>query len=224
MNFRFEKKLYLHHSLYPDINILLKTFDIFLKQEHKDRTVNSIYFDTYNFDCYYESILGNKERKKYRLRWYGDEIKTQPSLEIKKKEGNVGTKIIYPLDFINLNNLGNLCQLNNYMNKSKIPYDLKSFLISCYPTLYCSYNRKYYITNNKMLRLTFDKKICYSRVKNNFLRDKLNLVKDENTVIEIKYDSSQEFTDFKELLPLNLQSTRFSKYTNGIDLLIQTHN
>ena len=42
----------------------------FFRKLYKNRTVNSIYFDTHNLDCLWDNINGFSNRYKYRVRWY----------------------------------------------------------------------------------------------------------------------------------------------------------
>ena len=59
-----------------------------------ERFVNNIYFDSLEFISYHQSIEGLDQRKKVRVRWYGDlsgSIKN-PILEIKKKVGECWQK------------------------------------------------------------------------------------------------------------------------------------
>jgi len=223
MNYRYEKKIPLPNILYKEINVVLKTLNFQFYKQYEDRRVNSIYLDTNNFDSYYESICGNMLRNKIRLRWYGLKPINKTNLEIKSKVGSVGTKKIYSLESINLNNMGNLFLLKKYINDSDLPYNLKSMLIGCYPTLYCFYDREYFISRNQEIRLTIDKNISYSQVKRNFILFPKAIIKEKNIVIEIKYNSSQDLSNIQSTLPFNLQSVRFSKYGNGIEYLNQNN-
>ncbi len=221
--YRYEKKLSIPTNFYHEINSLLKTIYLQLYKQYEDRRINSIYLDTNDFDSYTDSNSGIYRRNKIRLRWYGQKLNNKINLEIKSKEGNVGKKNIYALNFFNVNNLGNLLELKKYINHSNIPYDLKSLIMGSYPTLYCFYDREYFITRDNRIRITIDKNISYSNVYKNFLMSSVNSIKEKNIVIEIKYDSSNDLSDIDSVLPFNIQPTRFSKYANGIDYLNQSY-
>lgn len=223
MNYRYEKKVPFPETLYEEINVCLKTIDLQFYKQYKDRRINSIYLDTNNYDSYYESSCGNMLRNKIRLRWYGIKLINKTSLEIKSKIGSVGTKKIYSLESINLNNLGNRSVLKKYINQSAIPYNLKSMIIGCYPTLYCYYDREYFISRHQKIRLTIDKNISYSHVKNNFLSFPKSAIKEKNMVLEIKYDCFEDLSNFQSIIPFNIQAIRFSKYGNGIEYLNQNN-
>tara|TARA_B100000579_G_C22840310_1_gene861067 strand:- start:1625 stop:2305 length:681 start_codon:yes stop_codon:yes gene_type:complete len=223
-NYRYEKKLSIPTFFYDEINVSLKTIDLQLYKQYQDRRVNSIYLDTNDFDSYTDSNSGINERNKIRLRWYGKTLNNKIRLEIKSKEGNVGTKKIYSLNHFNTNNFGNLFELKESINHSNIPYDLKTYIMGCHPTLYCYYDREYFITRDERIRVTIDRNISYSNVYKDFLIYSVNSIKEKNMVLEIKYSSSNDFSDIDAILPFNIQPTRFSKYANGLDYLNQSHN
>ena len=57
------------------------------------------YFDTMNMDNYLDNEFGTAQRVKTRVRWYGNlfgEIQ-EPVLQLKMKNGIVGSKITFPL-------------------------------------------------------------------------------------------------------------------------------
>jgi len=222
-DYRYEQKLSIPIIFYDEIIVLLKTIDLQLYKQYQDRRVNSIYLDTNNFDYYYDSTNGNNKRNKIRLRWYGKTLNNKIRLEIKSKQGNVGKKSIYALNLYNSNNLGNLLELKECINHSNIPYDLKTLVMACHPTLYCFYDRVYYITRDKRIRVTIDKNISYSNVYENFLLYSVNSIKDINMVLEVKYASSNDLSDIDSVLPFNIQPSSFSKYANGVNYLNQSH-
>ena len=73
--------------------------------EHEDRIVNSIYYDTNDFKSAQDNLAGISDRKKYRIRWYNYEEVVTPKLEVKIKNGSVGTKKIFPLPKLDLNRI-----------------------------------------------------------------------------------------------------------------------
>ena len=61
---------------------------LFFNFHHPSRKVNSIYFDTNNYSSIRQNLDGISEKKKIRVRWYGDKKTiTDPILEIKSKKG-----------------------------------------------------------------------------------------------------------------------------------------
>ena len=66
------------------------------KTEYPERQVNNIYFDTYNYNSYCESIYGSSSKSKVRFRWYGSSNEPKSgSLEVKCKRNQLNWKLIY---------------------------------------------------------------------------------------------------------------------------------
>ena len=92
--------------------------------------------------------------------------------------------------------------------------------MNCFSSLLVNYERDYFVSNDKLIRITFDNNINYSKPnKKPFLTRKKSKLWNFN-IIEVKYDNNynpkDSFPDFFRTLSRN------SKYTNGIDLIYQT--
>ena len=72
---RYERKYKvsdLHH------HVILQTIRMHpagLRKIYPDRQINNIYFDSTGLQCYHDNVDGIGERKKFRVRWYGDDVK-----------------------------------------------------------------------------------------------------------------------------------------------------
>ena len=126
-----------------------------LSKIYEDRTVNSIYYDCYNGSSIKDNIIGLSEKNKFRLRWYenGSNI-SSCFIEIKKKYGRSGTKLIVPTNKnINQINLDKVFHLNqNYFddfNKKIIIDATKGKLLI--PKIKISYLRKYRFLHQNLL-------------------------------------------------------------------------
>jgi len=63
------------------------------------RQISNVYFDTYDFVSYRETLAGIALRRKVRFRWYGSSpTPAAGQLEVKIKHGLVGRKLTYPVD------------------------------------------------------------------------------------------------------------------------------
>ena len=85
---RYEKKwIYKNNNYFFILNTLMRS-KLKFKYHFENRKVNSIYFDDFNLSNIRDNIEGQKNRLKYRLRWYGlsDKI-VNPIFEIKYKKG-----------------------------------------------------------------------------------------------------------------------------------------
>ena len=185
------------------------------------RQVNNIYFDTVGMRNFHDNIDGAAERQKYRIRWYGDLFgkAEKPVLECKIKKGQVGTKESYALNSFSVDSSFGKAALQEALAGTGFPDTLKHQLLSMQPTLLNSYTRKYYMSDNKLFRVTLDSDLQFYRIGyygNTFL----NHVKDPlSIVMELKYatEADVEASQWLDFSPL--YSTKSSKYVQGINFL-----
>ena len=92
LDFRNEKKLIFHQSESYLLN-LLKFLQ--LKEIYEKRKINSIYLDTFDLNDFTDTVDGEKQRSKLRVRWYGQTFNStiKPILENKIKINNKNFKI-----------------------------------------------------------------------------------------------------------------------------------
>ncbi len=192
MSFRKEKK---YRLTYSDQKILKKTlFYKGMKILYPKREINSVYFDTDNFDFYLNSEEGVLPRKKIRVRWYNqNRSKIFKETKISSIEGRF--KINKP--FLDQNIL--------FENDYQI-IDNEFGILK--PKTMITYNREYFVLNN--LRLTFDSDINY---KNLSALNNLNF-QDNECVLEIKANYNT-YDDYIEKI-IGFPTTRFSKYSRSI--------
>tara|TARA_B100000886_G_C20362862_1_gene466017 strand:+ start:65 stop:724 length:660 start_codon:yes stop_codon:yes gene_type:complete len=192
-----------------------KDFQNKISRPYQDRFINSIYYDDENFTTAQDNLSGISNRRKYRIRWYGSELKNF-LYEIKIKRNNLGKKISLKTnqDKINLENLFSFNNrfLNKKENKFFLEY-LDSFNLK--PQLKVSYLRSYFLYEGK-IRITFDQKINYSLV--NKLHKVENKINDFMSVIEIKFMPENYDIVLNLLKDSNFIPKRFSKYLRGLYL------
>jgi SPX domain protein involved in polyphosphate accumulation len=83
---RCERKFLVDDLSVDEIEDVILHHPAMFKPIFSERFVNNIYFDSLEFMSYYQAIEGLAQRKKIRIRWYGDLsgfIKS-PILETKK--------------------------------------------------------------------------------------------------------------------------------------------
>ena len=159
--------------------------------------VNSLYFDTPNYDFASSNMSGESKRIKVRARWYGeldkkflDSFLSNSQIftfEIKRKINSVSDKL----------NIGEVTYENseNYLSRvNSIQKSLES-LVKNQPTLsafnllstiFTNYEREYYeLKSDKNIRLTIDKNISYCNSKTP--SDLLMLAKDY-VIVELKFN------------------------------------
>ena len=209
---RFERKwVYSNNDHLVLVNALIRSNFFFCKQ-YPNRKVNSIYFDDINYSLILENLDGVSEKKKIRVRWYGEENKLiNPILEIKRKKGFVTNKESYQINELNelkFNDYKNLDLIKNTVNlKSKI----KTII---YPILTTNYDRQYFISNNGIVRATVDYNLKSTYIKN---LSQINIVKNfsSSCILEIKYPTNFDKYVRQNLGEMTLRLSRNSKFINS---------
>ena len=174
------------------------------KKLYSDRYITSIYIDNLNFDSAKDNINGVNERKKFRVRWYDDDL-NKIYFEQKNKNNFFVWKIIKKLELdINKKNLINkiyelLSNNNKYIDTN---YNYKM-------VLKINYKRSYFISDQGEFRATIDTEINTSPVL-----DFNKVIRLPETILEFKFSKNSEsyFRDFFSLRGLNIRSKKYSKY------------
>ena len=218
-NLRYEKKFVIPSSSKYLLKHYLYSDELRFIKQYPQRIVNSIYLDKNNFQFFYENIDGLSNRKKYRIRWYGelDDLK-KITLEIKTKNNDLGDKILCELDQFNPKNTKDIMQ---DLIKSISKKNISSFYINeikyLRPSLFVSYKRNYYKSRLINCRVTFDENIKYYRLHPN---SKINLkshIINDSMIMELKYPLDVEnyyISNFLKNIPFRLSKN--SKYINGL--------
>ena len=217
---RYETKFSVSALNRNEIENIIKSHPAIFHKVYFTRNINNIYFDTTDFSSFADNIEGVSDRKKVRIRWYGDLFGEciNPVLEIKYKKGFLGWKERHNLPDFNLdlenhfNNKSIFEKLVNNKSFDLYKLDLKSLI----PTLLNRYERTYYLSSNKKYRLTLDNKMKFYSI--NPIRDYFKIFTDEEkTIVELKYN--QQYADgargITEHLPFRV--TKNSKYVIGVE-------
>lgn len=216
-NYRYERKFRPETlDLFQIKNIVLSSKALFRSIYHP-RYINNIYLDNSELDAFYENTMGKADRKKYRVRWYGDafgEI-TGAIFEIKIKNSYLGTKKSFFLkDFIIDKNFSNQ-QLFEILKNSEVPMEILNEIAGMEMKLLNRYQRSYYIDISGKFRLTTDSGIQYFRVQENF-NQFVDSCSDREVVIEVKYDEEDNAAASGVINTMPFRMTRNSKYVDGI--------
>jgi SPX domain protein involved in polyphosphate accumulation len=181
-----------------------------LRQIYPDRQINNIYFDSTGLQCYHDNVDGVAERKKFRVRWYGDDVREieNPNLEIKYRINEVGSKKIFPVSDFELFNLKEITsEVSQILDKK---YQLSPILLN-------SYNRSYYGTPDKKFRITVDRNLRYFSFlsSNRFIR---YTTQEHAVVMEIKYEMEDDIYTERVTQHFPLRQTKSSKYVTGVQM------
>ena len=98
-NYRYERKFLLEYYSINDAIEIIKQNRYMFREVYEPRSVNNVYFDSLNFNSLNENINGLVNKRKIRIRWYGSffDSDINAKLEVKIKEGHLGSKQVYLL-------------------------------------------------------------------------------------------------------------------------------
>lgn len=178
-----------------EISFILKELNMQL--QHRNRQINSIYFDDTRMNDFIDSEEGSVKRSKIRYRWYGnkDEVLAGGNLELKSTYSNFRTKKSWSIN-----------DPNTQFLIEKI-FKLTDRHVA--PKCQISYMRDYFY-NLSGTRVTLDRQILFKPFET-----KVFYLMNEN-VLEIKYNSPEVS---RILSKFSTNVTRFSKYCEAIKRL-----
>lgn len=197
---------------------------ILLRDKHANTDgkyqVHSLYFDDYRDSCAADNESGEGIRSKYRLRYYGKDIKTL-HFEKKEKQYGLGRKKNCPLsgDEYELLLSGDFCDC---FWKTKEPV-LKEFCALMMtrggaPKAVIDYERTAFVDPVTNIRITIDRNITTSYDYSAFLTgDFIHFPFQNNqiNILEVKFDEFFPGWLRKMIESLHFQQTTFSKYYLG---------
>ena len=218
--YRYERKFPVKQGLMSrsQMDWQIKTNSFFFSEIYQKRQINSIYLDTSSFELYSDNVVGQANRYKFRIRWYGEDIlyATKPTLEIKVKHGLTGDKWSYPLPNFKVNDL-NQERIIQLAKISNVPDLIVEQLFTLNPVLLNTYERNYYLSEDKKFRVTLDEKLHFYRFSYAF--DFLTNLRttDVDFVLELKYkpEDDQMASGISKQFPFRLD--KYSKYITGCD-------
>lgn len=207
---RFERKYRVDNLSMQHILQIIKSHPASFSSLYPDRSIHNIYFDTPHLACLNDNLGGVNTRKKYRVRWYGEDIKTiiNPTLEIKYKENELGGKTLLDIPAFSLSDIQALQQEVN----QKIPQQH-----TLQPVLLNSYQRSYWATSDKKFRITVDSNLRFHALLHSRRFFKY-IHHDHTTIVELKYEQEDDYelSRITRFLPFRLSKN--SKYVNGVML------
>jgi hypothetical protein len=218
---RYERKYLVEGLSRGQIESAVRLHPALFSEVHQERFVNSLYFDSFDMDDYFESMSGAPDRRKIRIRWYGDAFGSidDPVLELKAKKGLIGLKDRFSLVPFSFDTDTRLDTIRDVFRRSAIPARLELHLMFLEPSLLTRYRRKYYQSADGRFRITIDSDLeCYqfSGGNNTLLR---SVMRGMETILELKYDpeADEDARRISTCFPFRL--TKSSKYVSGVKRL-----
>jgi len=219
--YRYERKFIAANKNLIEAVAIIKNNPSCFSEIYQSRHVNNIYFDTPDYTHYLDNISGQPDRKKIRIRWYGEIFgKTKsPVLEFKIKRGLVGKQLQFQLSPFSIDNNLNSNILSEVFSESGLPEWVLEDLEKHSPTLLNSYRRKYLLSFNKYFRITLDDQLLYTDIAKNNNTFSKQIKDDSAIIIELKYNEDKDSlaSSVSNHFPFRLYKN--SKYINGIELL-----
>lgn len=225
---RQEKKYTFSITNLLDVKKSIQNSSFSISQSYENRYVNSLYLDSFDYLNYEENLGGISNRSKARLRWYSKKPfakitkNTNIFFEIKTRNNLFGSKLIHKINFPDRAISYDHNLMVNYLRKI-LPLKLLPYIDHCSVfSLGVSYEREYYETSSKKLRLTIDKKIKFIK-PNNFEVFNFKQLETYNTdygILELKFPKNT-YNETADMLVdfLDITSGRHSKYSVGINLI-----
>ena len=206
---RFERKYKIDHLSKYAVEQAVKLHPAGFQKIFPDRQVNSIYFDTPDYQTGLQNIVGVNQRKKYRLRWYGTDLQQipNPRFETKIKHNELGTKRIILLDDTQLNDLNMITQ--------EVNEQLLNRLFILYPTLLNTYQRSYFGTPDGRFRITVDWDLQFYPPLHKAAFSQQPILQ-PSVILELKYAENEDDPAREIFRYLPFRQTKNSKYVTGI--------
>lgn len=221
--YRFERKFLITEFSFAEVEKEIRIHPAMFFEIYHMRQVNNVYFDTISFKNYYDNVEGRKDRLKVRVRWYGPSSETiamKPVLELKIKIGALGRKEQYQIPSFTLGHGNWINEICHAIEDAGISLRVKSLTMLMRPTLINTYRRKYFLSRDGFCRATIDTDMRYYRPDPVHTKLFARHVDNQNTVLELKYDSAEDNTGTRAIantLPFHM--TKNSKYVTGVETL-----
>jgi hypothetical protein len=210
--FRYEIKMPLDRKQLEEFMSSLRNLGLHPKTPYPDRRVNSVYFDTTDFNDYVENISGIGARRKTRVRWYNGDV-SKLTLEQKIKNNKASrkenTRLANPAGATPRTKDG----IRRILAQNDSPL-ARTILGSVYPVLEVQYDRQYFVLAPD-LRMTIDRhqkfKRLYPSPLDHFVDSPVY------SVIEFKYPATRRAEMQALLRDLPHRVFRHSKYVIGME-------
>ena len=220
---RIELKFKISHKQAENLTLLVKSMlqtDSYCI-EGTPYEVTSLYYDSSNFDMARQSIEGQEQKQKLRIRYYNDDS-NKCFAEVKKKNGLKSEKSRVPI----LKDFKTLFQ-NNDLPNLESDFNYYYHLYSANPSAIVRYSRMAYnCPYNSQVRLTFDRNIRGRLVNSSSRKSISEEIKlrplsmyERSILLEIKIGRNIPNWIAHIINQLNSYKVTFSKYSLSLQSL-----
>ncbi|MBN1812141.1 MAG: VTC domain-containing protein [Anaerolineae bacterium] len=218
-DFRYERKFLVDQLDVHRVRALVKLHPSMFYEPYPPRYVNNLYLDTELLDNYQDNMSGVGERRKVRIRWYGELFGPveKPVLEFKFKSGLVGTKVGYPFTpFVLDERFGHRYYLDT-LRVANLPAHVEQYLRELHVVLCNRYYRWYYATRDGRFRVTVDAEMAFYQVRRTTNHFRHRHMDYRHVVVELKYGKSMDVEAERVSRVFPFSVTKNSKYVIGIE-------
>ena len=204
---RYERKYLIRNVDLP--SFLYEIYNNHYIEVFEERIINNLYYDDLDFNSLMDNIDGLSKRKKYRLRWYGNTFEnSKKQFEVKSKSEFLNTKKVFNLGEYVIKDLTDFNSSYEKIKRHLLLNDQNLFFLFQRKSLmnFNSYERKYFLSTDKNIRITIDKNLKF------YSPTTKNIFKENKVIVEIKYEKGYDFKNDINYLTLN----KYSKYVKGI--------
>ena len=216
-NSRYELKFITYDVNYFLIRNWIRMSQHNFFKEYKDRIVNNIYFDSFNFKSFIDNIDGQSKRVKTRYRWYGKfEDEKSGNMEFKIKRNVFGYKKTYKIDNLIINKEKKFRYINDKISSELPDTVCEFFKQNNTPQIINQYEREYFKTKNQKFRVTIDRNIkVFDQTRSNSPNITKKTISQNYIVLEIKFGrkSREGIEDLISNIPIRISKN--SKYINA---------
>ncbi len=214
--YRYERKYLFPTNISDHLRVGVLTSPAGFHEQYQSRVVNSIYFDTPQYEYLQQNVEGSGQRLKVRVRWYGSrQLGGSLLLEVKRKDGSVQYKTSARLELV----LDGSARIQEQL--SQITAAVQSSLMgeieeapSLEPVLANTYTRQYFYSPRYGIRITVDDQLGFQSLAD-WLQSR-NLLTETSSTLECKYAVADDPNLHHVTQHLPLQVTKSSKYVIGM--------
>ena len=211
---RYERKYPVTGCSPEAVESFLRLHPLSFSEIFQVRRVNSLYFDTPDWDLLEESLSGDAERMKIRIRWYGDFLNVKnPVLEIKIRHFDTGEKLLFKIPHPNITPI-DIAEMGPGLIRDLYAPDME-----IRPAVFVSYTRSYFGNPDKRFRVTIDRELAYRNPQPSHFEN-LAPVMDNSVIAELKYETQDDdwLSEFTEHFPFKIGKS--SKFVKGMMLTV----
>jgi len=211
LRYRYERKFVVAGVSQAEAELIVKRHPALFFAEYPGRWVNNVYWDRIDLANVRNNLIGISDRKKTRIRWYGEfqGRVEEPVLEHKLRRGGVGRKETQRLTPF---------EVGAALEPARLPKMTAPGDVVLRPTLLNRYSRRYFRSANRRFRLTIDTALSYHRVGPLTTPLRSWVVDSEAILIELKYSTAYDDLATQVMSYFPFRSSRSSKYVTGMQL------